>query len=137
METFLSYGSDAKESQLSSELWYLDNGDMIEKDPFTEDEDANAGFITQGKFTSTSKSVQMMERLHCDLFQQDRYLLSKVEMIIRLICSPETFHLMGGGSAFTTITEDAALFIRKVILMPPILLNIIKFSAKGNMPNIQ
>ena len=35
LETLLSYWSDAKESQLSSELWYLDNGDMNEKDPFT------------------------------------------------------------------------------------------------------
>ena len=45
MEMLLSYGSDAKQSQFSSELWYMDNGDMNEKDSFTENEDANEGFI--------------------------------------------------------------------------------------------
>ena len=41
---------------------------MYEKDPFTEADDANVGFITQGKFTSKSKSVGMMGRLHCGMF---------------------------------------------------------------------
>ena len=39
-------------------------------------------------------------------------------MIIKLIHSPEPFHLIEDGTAFTTILKDAALFIRKVKLNP-------------------
>lgn len=119
LETLLSYGYDAKNSQLSSELWYVDKEPMAANDPY-EDNGKNIGFITRGQFTSESKSVEMMGRLHCDIFQQDRYLLNGVEMHVKLIRSPEQFHLMADATAYTTVIEEAALFIRTVKLNPKI-----------------
>ena len=120
LETLLSYGSDAKESQLTSELWYLDSPPMDEVDPLAADDDAgnNEGFAERGKFISASKSVEMIGRLHCDIFQQDRYLLNKVDMHIKLIRSPEQFHLMADGTAYKTIIEDAVMYVRKVKINP-------------------
>ena len=118
LETLLSYGSDAKKSQLGSELWYFDNGNMNEINPHLEE--GNDGFIARGKMTSKSKSVEMMGRLHCDFFQQDRYLINGVEMKLKLIRSPEAFHLMADDDKYLTIIEDVSLFVRKVKLNPAI-----------------
>ena len=130
LETLLSYGSDAKESQLTSELWFLDNNSFDQIDPHLE-EDSNEGFARRGQFCSQSKSVEMMGRLHCDIFQQDRYLLNGVEMNIKLIRSPETFHLMADGSAFTTLIEEACLYVRKVKLNPAIPVQHNKMLSQG------
>ena len=120
LETLLSYGFDAKESQLSSELWYQDDESMNQIDPHADADDINTGFKARGQLTARSKTVEMMGRLHGDIFQQDRYLVTGVEMNIRLIRSPETFHLMGDGTAYTTVIEQASLFVRKVKLNPAI-----------------
>lgn len=122
LETLLSYGSDAKKSQLSSELWYIDTygeNTFSEKNP-ADDDGKNEGFLKRGKLIAESKSVEMMGRLHCDLFQQDRYLLNKTELKVKLIRTPVEFHLMGEGTAFTTMIESASLWIRTVKLNPEI-----------------
>ena len=121
LETLLSYGTDAKDCQLGSELWFMDDGTMNENNPLNDAEGANIGFITRGKYVAQSKSVEMMGRLHCDIFQQDHYLMKGVDMNIKLTRSSENFHLMsGGGTAFNTVVEDAVLFVRKVKLNPAI-----------------
>ena len=119
LETLLSYGSDAKESQLTSELWFVDEEPFNQIDPY-DDALENVGFKDRANFTSKSKSVELMGRLHCDIFQQDRYLLNGVEMNIKLIRSPEIFHLMADGTAYTTVIEEASLYVRKVKLNPSI-----------------
>ena len=119
LETLLSYGSDAKESQLTSELWYQDKAPMDEVNPLAENL-KNTGLVERGKLTAASKSVEMIGRLHCDIFQQDRYLLNGVEMNVKLIPSGEKFHLMADGTTWTTVIEDACLYVRKVKLNPSI-----------------
>lgn len=119
LETLLSYGSDAKDSQLTSELWYKDIAVMDANDPHEADL-ANTGFVARGALTAQSKSVEMIGRLHCDIFQQDRYLLNGVEMNVKLIPSPEQFHLMADGTAWSTVIEEACLYVRKVKLNPSI-----------------
>ena len=119
LETLLSYGTDAKESQLTSQLWYLDNNPMDSVDPFLED-DPNKGLKDRQRFIAESKSVEMIGRLHSDIFQQDRYLLNKVDMHIKLVRSPQTFHLMTDGTAVKTVIEDAVLYARQVKVNPTI-----------------
>ena len=118
LETLLSYGADAKESQLKSQLWYQDGKPMNAVNPL--DDDTNMELKDWQRFISKSKSVEMMGRLHCDIFQQDRYLLNKVDMHIKLVKTPEAFHLMTDGTAVKTIIEDAVLYVRKVKVNPSI-----------------
>ena len=120
LETLLSYGTDAKETRLSSELWFADEPPFNQVDPTLTDEEVNTGFAARGRATGRSKEVEMMGRLHCDIFQQDRYLLSGVEMNLKLIRTPETFHLMGDTDDYKTIITEASLFVRKVRLNPAI-----------------
>jgi hypothetical protein len=63
IETLLSYGSAAKESQLTGVMWYKDTPGQ--QDKRTTD---NKGFTARKKLTALSKSVQMMGKLHLDLF---------------------------------------------------------------------
>ena len=73
-----------------------------------------------------------MGRLHCDIFQQDRYLLSGVEMNIKLIRTPEVFHLMGDEAKYKTVITEASLFVRKVRLNPAIPLEHNTLLSQGN-----
>ena len=120
LETLLSYGSDAKDSHLTSQLWYLDDSaHMNDTDPYKEG--TNNGLKDRTRFITGSKSVEMIGRLHCDIFQQDRYLLNKVDMHIKLVRSPETFHLMSAaGVPVKTVIEDAVMYVRKVKVSPTI-----------------
>lgn len=122
IEKLLSYGTDAKNSQLSSELWYIDSVDMDAKNPLDDTETtANPGLVSRGDFMKESSSVEMMGRLHCDIFLQDRYLMKGTDMNIKLTRSAELFHLMSNkGTGFKTVIEDAVLFVRKVKLNPAI-----------------
>ena len=120
LETLLSYGSDAKESQLTSQLWYLDEDPIDDIEPFKA-EGANPGLKDRGLHIKESKSVEMMGRLHCDIFQQDRYLLNKTDLHLKLVRSPQDFHLMKDATAVKTVIEDAVLYVRKVKISPSIL----------------
>jgi hypothetical protein len=71
IETLLSYGPAAKESQLTGVMWYKDTPGQ--QDKRTTD---NKGFTARKKLTALSKSVQMMGKLHLDLFCQDKYYFS-------------------------------------------------------------
>jgi hypothetical protein len=130
LETLLSYGSDAKAGQLGSDMWFMDNGNVEAFDPYNTDP-INTGFKARSNLVSESTAVEMMGRLHCDLFQQDRYLLNGVDLSIKLIRSPVSFHLMGDAVTYNTVIEDVALFVRKVKLNPSIPLEHNKMLNQG------
>ena len=73
IETLLSYGPVAKESQLTGVMWYKDTPRQQDKRPTDI-----KGFTSRKELTALSKSVQMMGKLHLDLFCQDKYLLNHV-----------------------------------------------------------
>jgi hypothetical protein len=118
IETLLSYGSEAKQCQLGSEMWFMDSPDFEAFDPYIDAEPINKGFAERSKLVSKSCAVEMMGRLHCDIFHQDRYLLNGTDMNIKLIRSLRNFHLMADAASYNTIIEDVALFVRKVKLNP-------------------
>ena len=64
-ETLLSYGEGAKSTHLTSSLFYKDTaGEMDEPDPTKATADANLGLKKHASFTSDSKVVDMIGRLH-------------------------------------------------------------------------
>ena len=74
LETLLSYGGDAKKSQLTSALYYRDQADRT--DSVTFDANGISGLKTRKTFTTTSNPV--------DMFFQSRYLLNEVNVKIKL-----------------------------------------------------
>ena len=133
VDTVLSYGAEAKNTQLTSQLWYKDTAGHMDA---TTVDGGNTGLIERQRHIAESRIVEMMGRLHVDLFLQDRFLLNSVSVKIRLVRSKDAFSLMAGGQNpdYKVQIVDAVLFARKAVLSPTVQMAHIK--AKGQ-PNIR
>lgn len=101
IETLLSYGRDAKKSQLTSSLYYKDVGGdagFEEADP-TAAGATNTGMTKRNSFFNNGGIVPMQGPIHLDLLFQDRYLPSDVGMQLRFVRSKDAFCLMSDGAA--------------------------------------
>ncbi len=128
LETLLSYGDEAKTSQLTSELWVKD-------EPGKLDDATNTGLVERRSYTDTSKVVELFGRLHSDIFMQDRYLPNGVNVKIRLVRSKDAFALLcfDDNPTYRVKIEDAKLYVRKVKLAPSVHLGLIKALEKGTL----
>jgi hypothetical protein len=121
LETLPRYGPATKDSQLTGVVWYRHtriHGQQGKKE--------NKGFGERLALIAESKLVQMMRKLHLDLFCQEKYLLNQVEMKIKLRRSRDVFALMG----VTDKIKDISLFVRKVQLSPNIRMGHVKALEK-------
>lgn len=115
IETLLNNGYDSKTSQLTSELYYKDTAGFI-----NEYSDKNDGFKQRAALFKNSATVDMMGRLHVDLFNQDRLLLNLVDVKLKLIRNKPEFCLMGEGH-YKIVFDHVSLFIRKVRINPGVI----------------
>jgi hypothetical protein len=78
IETLLSYGSEAKSSQLTSALFYKYEAGKIDKPNFFAPDDADKNFesVKRQTLAATSSEIDMIGRIHSDIFFQERYMLS-------------------------------------------------------------
>jgi len=114
LETLLSYGDDAKHSQLTAALYRKDTAKKYDSLELYGN-DANNGFIWRNDHVKQSHSVDMMGCIHADLFFQNRYILNKVNIKIKLVRSHDQFCLMG-NQQYKVLIKSAILYIRKVKL---------------------
>ena len=130
VETLLSYGAEAKKTQLTSQLWYKDTAGHMEA---TQGNAGNAGLVERRRHIAGSRVVEMMGRLHVDLFMQDRFLLNGVSVKIRLVRSKDAFSLMAGGANpdYKVRIVDAVLFVRKAVLSSTVAMAHIRALEKG------
>ena len=91
VDTVLSYGDEAKNTQLTSQLWYKDTAGHMDA---TTVDGGNTGLNERRRYIAESRIVDMMGRLHVDLFLQDRFLLNGVSVKIRLVRSKDASSLM-------------------------------------------
>lgn len=135
IETLLSYGSTAKQSQLTSALYYKDvAGHMENANPH----DANArnlGFKKRFSFVEDSRVVDMVGTIHNDLFFQDKYIPNDVGVRIRLVRQKDAFALMSSvqGASFKVKILECKLFVRKAKLMASVFVAHAKALELGNM----
>ena len=90
VETVLSYGAEAKNIELTSQLWYKDTAGHMDT---TTVDGGNTGLVERRSYIAKSRVVEMMGRLHVDLFLQDRFLLNGVSVNIRLVRSNDALSL--------------------------------------------
>ena len=119
LETLLSFGDDAKKSQLASALYVKDDAGKMNN--LQVNNEANAGFMARRKAARESRIIDMMGRLHLDMCFQERYLLNEVNVKIRLTRSKDAFCLMG-ANARTVKIVSAVLIVRKARLSPSVAL---------------
>lgn len=127
IETLLSYGPAAKESQLQCGLYYKDTAGHMEVNnpqhtqiaatadtPARTEPCKNAGLASRYAHFHGGRVVDLMGKLHTDLFMQERYLLSEVHLRIRLLRNKDAFCLMGPANGqFKVKIRDCRVHIRK------------------------
>ena len=122
IETLLSYGADAKDTQLTGQLWYKDTAAHMDAVELVDGATANAGFVARREHIVRSRVVDMMGRLHVDLFLQDKFLINGVDVKIRLVRNKAAFALMAGGAHpdYKIDIVNATLFAKKATLNPTV-----------------
>lgn len=120
LETLLNYGPAAKNSHLTTVLWESDVAGKMDVAPDSEE---NAGLKVRQSYLSGGKTVDMIGHLHCDVFNQDRFLLNGVEVRLRLVRSKDSFCLMNNSNTDYKIhISEATLLVRRVKVSPTILI---------------
>lgn len=116
IETLLNYGFGAKSSHLTSVLWYNDSATKM------DDMDANSGLTNRKYLLTAGKSVDLLGHLHCDIFNQERFLLNGVEMRMRLVRTNDAFCLMSTSKEYKIRIVEASLLVRRAKIAPGVLL---------------
>ena len=97
IETLLSYGEDAKTSQLTSALYYKDQPGRMDSVDLA-DNTRNSGLAKRHAKKALpsrhSHVFDMMGRIHADIFFQERYMMNEVGVKIKLVRSKDSFCLM-------------------------------------------
>jgi hypothetical protein len=106
-------------------MWYKDTPGQ--QDKRTTD---NKGFTSRKKLTVLNKSVQMMGKLHFDLFCQDKYLLNHVDLKIKLRRGRDAFALVADAANYKIKIKKMALYVRKVQLSPAVRMSHVKALEK-------
>ena len=118
IETLLSFIKDAKDSQLSSVLWYQQNSSGA----FDTHGAGNANFTKRKAIAARSHEFDIMGRLHLDMIFQSRYILNGIEIKYRLIRAKDSFCLHGNADqAENKVSlKEVSLFCQKVKPNPSI-----------------
>ena len=106
IETILNYGSDVKQSRLTSELFYMDEAEKMNSPN-------NEGLIARQTVLLESEIVEMMGKLHCDIFMQPKLILNQVDCKVKLHRSKPEFYLIANEDKYMIEIEEAKLLIRK------------------------
>ena len=91
LEILLSYGEDAKATHLECELCYKDAAGAMED---MDIKSVNEGFLDRHDLYKESSTIDIIGRLHHNIFQQEKLLLNKVDINITLTHSDNEFCLL-------------------------------------------
>ncbi|XP_071478000.1 uncharacterized protein F54H12.2-like [Diadema antillarum] len=118
LETLLTYGPAAKESQLTSSLYFKDTpGFMDDGNPFSATP-GNGGMRQRQDYIKESRTLDMVGVLHLDMCFQERLLLGGVDVKLKLNRSKDSFSLISAtdGASYKVQVTNASLFVRRVKL---------------------
>jgi hypothetical protein len=134
LETLLSYGPSAKQSQLTSELYYKDVAGAMEESNPLDAAAVNTGMKKRHALISDGHAVNMIRCIHSDLFFHEKYLPCHVGMRIKLVRSKDAFCLLSNAPnpGFNLKIIDYKLLIRKVKLSPSVFIALAKAREVGN-----
>ena len=104
LEALLGFGANAKESHLSSAMWFMD-------------EDNKANSISHKKpdneYLKDYKTFEMFGRLHTDLSFQGRALLGGTKLIIRILFNEPKFYFESVGMTPEFEFLEASLYVHR------------------------
>jgi len=114
-KTVLSYGMGAKKSQLQMSMWYNDTAGAFD-DAKVGDDGKNDGLKARSKLIAQSKEFELVGPLLCDIFMVRKFLLSFVDLKIKLIPNAPEYFLMSGetGKEYKIDFTSVKLKVRKI-----------------------
>ena len=124
----LNYGQDSKNSFLQSALFYKDDAGQHDNIKVIKTETdpkivVNSGYVKRKELLKKGNgSIELIGKLHCDIFNSDRYLINNVSMNLKLIPSRSQFCLMGVNTDnFSIQIDNATLLVRKAQINPSVM----------------
>lgn len=131
LNTLLSYGSDAKSSQLSSQLWESDHaGDF---DDANAKNGKNSGLLKRAALTKSSKTIDLEGPIMHELFQMDIFILNQVGISLKLYRTRPEFCLMSTtatGKNYNIKLEEVIFRVCKCKINPAVILSHAKMLEK-------
>lgn len=131
LEALLNYGDEAKKGHLSSALYYQDTAGKLDVEDPTLAVNGNHGLQARAAFFKESADVELMGRLHSDIFHTNRQLMNGVNVRIKFIPSSDAFVLMGTARTYKMKIKEIALYVRRVTPSSTLMVQHAKILASG------
>ncbi|XP_012215829.2 uncharacterized protein F54H12.2-like [Linepithema humile] len=128
IEALLNYFSPAKNSHLTSCLWDADTPGLM--DALLESQTTNQALVRRSRYIRDGQALDLIGHLHCDVFNQDKFLINGVEVRIRLVRSKDLFCLMESNLVSKIRLLDASLLVRRAKISPGVLLSHARMLSK-------
>lgn len=123
-ETLLCYGKESKETHLRSQLFIKDVANKIDSilhQPTADPDDTGNASLIARRELFKQQPVQMKGRLHSNIFNMNKYMLTQANIKIKLTRNKPEFYLMGSlENAFATIS-NCFLRVRRVRVSPSLM----------------
>ena len=121
LEVLLNYDKEAAESQFACGLFCKDTAGQMEQMGITATV-LNMGLGTRSVWTKTSKTVELQDRIHSDLFNQEKLILNGVDLKVKLHRHKPEFCLLSAdtAAAYKITIVNAILYVKKIELTPSV-----------------
>ena len=121
IDVMMNYGREAKEGQLQAALFYKDTAgqmDTSETEPADPATPVNQGLKSRWEWVKSNNSIELIARIHSDIFLQPKMLVNGVEMQLKFHKNKDSFSLISrvANAAYKIVLEDISLMLRKCIL---------------------
>ena len=134
LQTTLTYSPNVKKTQMAGSMYYKDSANL-----FNAIEDTrNKGMVARKQRIGNSAEVELIGRVHSDIFNQPKYLLSYLDLKLKMIRSKQEFLLLtpknpdGVHKRYKVLITDASFFVRKLKVSPVVSLAHAKVLEKNN-----
>nr|XP_012235908.1 PREDICTED: uncharacterized protein LOC105680053 [Linepithema humile] len=99
-------------------------------DALLELQATNQALVRRSRYIRDGQALDLIGHLHCDVFNQDKFLINGVEVRMRLVCSKDSFCLMESNSVSKIRLLDASLLVRRAKISPGVLLSHARMLSK-------
>ena len=116
----LNYASPAKTSHLISCLWNADISGYV--DDTLDSSNPNTALEIRTQYIQGNHALDLIGHLHCDVFNEDKFLINEVKIKMRIVCSEDLFCVMESKTISKIRILDASLLVRRAEISPSVLL---------------
>lgn len=118
IENLLNYGSDAASTHLETIGWKLDEENL---NAYTDGQ--NTALDARKTIFAVGRKVEVLGKLHIDIFNQPRFLPNNVDIKISLMKAKPAFYMMEAAAGVSDVKIiEANIFINHIHLNPSILI---------------